>query len=229
MNYYYYYEHQGLYLRVTTKRIIYSSLPVYIWLWTAVCVFSWLGIRYRIVICVTGNLHSDWGPGDNQRLLCGSQLGVHPHHTDTITHRWVTGWHRWKGLRKQSWYCLAMYGPRRGHLLCGPYWGCAGGTGQFLLYVFLTHWSRVAWPAPSHYLNQCWNIVNWAPRNTLQWNFNQNSCIFIQENPFLKISSGKWRPFCLGLSVLKANIPQPMVYLSWFLGWNWLNQRRMGP
>ena len=39
-------------------------------------------------------------------------------------------------------------------------------------------------PAPSHYLNQCWNIVNWTPRNKLCWNFNWNSYIFIQENPF---------------------------------------------
>ena len=36
----------------------------------------------------------------------------------------------------------------------------------------------------SHCLNQCWNIVNWAPRNKLQWNYNRNSCIFIQENVF---------------------------------------------
>ena len=34
----------------------------------------------------------------------------------------------------------------------------------------------------SHYLNQCWNIVNWTPRNKLQWNFNWNSYIFIHEN-----------------------------------------------
>ena len=37
--------------------------------------------------------------------------------------------------------------------------------------------------APS-YLNQCWNIVNWTPKNKYQWNFNQNSSIFIQENAF---------------------------------------------
>ena len=37
-------------------------------------------------------------------------------------------------------------------------------------------------PAPSHYLNQCWNIVNWTLRNKLQWKFNRNSNIFIQEN-----------------------------------------------
>ena len=49
------------------------------------------------------------------------------------------------------------------------------------------HWFRkwlVAWTAPSHYLNQCWNIVNWTLRNKCQWNFNQNSSIFIQANAF---------------------------------------------
>ena len=36
--------------------------------------------------------------------------------------------------------------------------------------------------APSHYVNQCWNMVNGTLRNKLQWNINRNSCIFIQEN-----------------------------------------------
>ena len=36
----------------------------------------------------------------------------------------------------------------------------------------------VAWSAPSHCLNQCWNIINCK----LQWNFYRNSNIFIQEN-----------------------------------------------
>ena len=31
---------------------------------------------------------------------------------------------------------------------------------------------------------QCWNIVKWTLRNKLQWNFNQNFSIFIQENAF---------------------------------------------
>ena len=47
------------------------------------------------------------------------------------------------------------------------------------------HWFRkwlVAWSTPSHYLNQCWNIVNWTLGNKLQWNFNRNSNIFIEEN-----------------------------------------------
>ena len=32
-----------------------------------------------------------------------------------------------------------------------------------------------------------WNIINWAPRNKLQWNFNKNSYIFIQEYPFQNV------------------------------------------
>ena len=42
--------------------------------------------------------------------------------------------------------------------------------------------------APSHYLNQCSLIVNWIPRNKLQWNLNQNTKLFIQqENVFEKV------------------------------------------
>ena len=62
--------------------------------------------------------------------------------------------------------------------------------------VSLTHWGRVTHICvskltiigsdnglvPCHYLNHYWNIVNWALKNKLQWNFNRNSDIFIQEN-----------------------------------------------
>ena len=63
--------------------------------------------------------------------------------------------------------------------------------------IQLTHWGRVThicfskltiigsvntWTAPSHYLNQCWNIVNWTLRNKLQWNYSLNSNIFFQKN-----------------------------------------------
>ena len=47
------------------------------------------------------------------------------------------------------------------------------------------HWFRqwlVAFSAPSHYLNLRWDIVNWTLRNKLQWNFNQNTKLFIHEN-----------------------------------------------
>ena len=54
---------------------------------------------------------------------------------------------------------------------------CVSESGQ--------HWFRqwlVAYSAPSHYLNQCWVIVNWTHRNKLQWNLNQNTKLFIHEN-----------------------------------------------
>ena len=35
---------------------------------------------------------------------------------------------------------------------------------------------------PSHYLNQCWLIVNYIVRNKLPWNFYQNASILYQEN-----------------------------------------------
>ena len=47
------------------------------------------------------------------------------------------------------------------------------------------HWFRYwlgAEQVPSHFLNQCWFIVNWALGNKLQWKFNQNTNIFIREN-----------------------------------------------
>ena len=34
---------------------------------------------------------------------------------------------------------------------------------------------------PRHYLNQCWVIVNCTLRNKFQWNFNQNTKLFIHE------------------------------------------------
>ena len=83
----------------------------------------------------------------------------------------------------------------------------------------LTHWGRkmhicidnltinasenllVTWLALSHYLNQCWNTINW----TQGTNFSE---IVIEIHTFsfkkthLKMSSSKWSPFCLGLNVL---------------------------
>ena len=41
--------------------------------------------------------------------------------------------------------------------------------------------------APSHYLNQSWNIINSDSWNKLQCNIKQNSCILIQGNAFQNI------------------------------------------
>ena len=53
---------------------------------------------------------------------------------------------------------------------------------------------------PSHYLNKCWVIVNWTTKNTLQWNFNQNTNLFIHDSASENIvcetavilSRGRW-------------------------------------
>ena len=47
------------------------------------------------------------------------------------------------------------------------------------------------WSAPSHYLNQCWNIVNWTLRNKLQWNLNGETHIFSFKKMHFKTSSAK--------------------------------------
>ena len=73
------------------------------------------------------------------------------------------------------------------------------------------HWGRVthicvgkltifdAVQATSHYLIQCWNIVNWTIINNLQWHSNRNSNIFIDENTFenfCEMLSFSSRPQC---------------------------------
>ena len=60
---------------------------------------------------------------------------------------------------------------------------CVGEVGH--------HWFRqwlVACSAPSHYLNQCWLIVNWTPGNTSQWNLILRSFSF--EKIHLKSEGG---------------------------------------
>ena len=80
----------------------------------------------------------------------------------------------------------------------------------------LTHWGRATHicvskltitgsdnglSALSHYLSQCWAIVNLTIRNKLQWNINRNSHTFIQENAFenvvCEISVILSRPWCV--------------------------------
>ena len=95
----------------------------------------------------------------------------------------------------------------------------------------LTHWGRdicvgdnhhcfrwflVTWSAPSHYLNQCWNIINWILRNKLQWNFNPNANIFIRENAFesvvCEMAAILSRLQCVKTYLFKA----VLVYKQWF-------------
>ena len=68
--------------------------------------------------------------------------------------------------------------------------------------------------APSHYLNQCWNIINSTP-------IKKFSQILIEIHTFsfkkmhLKMSSGKWRPFCLGLNMLMTKATFVFPYVAW--------------
>ena len=58
------------------------------------------------------------------------------------------------------------------------------------------------WSAPSHYLNQYWNIVNWTLRNKFSQNLNRNSSILIRENAF-EIIVYEMAAILLGLNMLK--------------------------
>ena len=75
-----------------------------------------------------------------------------------------------------------------------------------------TEWRIYAWSAPSHYLNQRWNIVNWTIGNQLQWNLNRNLYIAIQENSFeniaWKMAAILSRPQCVNVlfnNVIECN------------------------
>ena len=64
---------------------------------------------------------------------------------------------------------------------------------------------------PSHYLNQCWNIVKCNLKSTVQKLIEIHTFSF--KNIHLKISSGKWRPFWLGLNVLTEILGCNYVYM----------------
>ena len=60
------------------------------------------------------------------------------------------------------------------------------------------HWSRhwlVACSVHSHFLDQCCRIVNWTPRNKLQWNSIKVQNFYFKKM-HLKMLPAKWRPFC---------------------------------
>ena len=108
------------------------------------------------------------------------------------------------------------------------------------------HWFRqwlVAWTAPSHSLNQCWNIVNWTLRNKLQWNFNRNSYIFIQENALenvvCEMASILPRPQCVNHVEINVNScwshPEiasccwSSIYKSWGFHSSWETASHLRP
>ena len=82
---------------------------------------------------------------------------------------------------------------------------------NYFPWFYLTHWGRVTHICigkltiigSSHYLNQCWDIVNSNLRNKLQWNLKRNSRVFFQEiafeNVVYEMASILSRPQCANL------------------------------
>ena len=67
---------------------------------------------------------------------------------------------------------------------------------------------------PNHYLNQCWNIVNWTLRNKLQSEILIKFVHFHWWKCIWKGFPTKWQPFCLGLNVSKVSAIK-RVLSSW--------------
>ena len=65
---------------------------------------------------------------------------------------------------------------------------------------YMRQWKNHNWFSHylSHYLNQCWNSVKWTNFNDILIEIH----IFSLKKIHLKMSSEKWRSFCLGLNVL---------------------------
>ena len=66
------------------------------------------------------------------------------------------------------------------------------------------HWFRkwlIAWSAPSHFLNQCWLLIN-RTQGTIFSEIVIESRTFSFKKMRLKLSSAKLLPFCLDLNVL---------------------------
>ena len=81
------------------------------------------------------------------------------------------------------------------------------------------HWFRYwlgACSAPSHYLNQCCNIVNKTLRNIFQWKF-------LVKEMHLKTSSAKWRPFLSRPQCVTSNRTSCAETPPYVISWRWQN------
>ena len=78
--------------------------------------------------------------------------------------------------------------------------------------------------APSHYLNQCWPIVNWTPRNKLQWQLHhRNTQLFVHENVFENVVCQSGGHFVQGKTSewehckLRGSYWQAFTNAKWFI------------
>ena len=79
---------------------------------------------------------------------------------------------------------------------------------------------------PSHYLNQCWLIVNWTPGNKFQWNLNRNPIIFIKENAFENVVCQNGGHFVRGRWVKKKSLTH-IYFDCCMLIYGWVGARKM--
>ena len=71
---------------------------------------------------------------------------------------------------------------------------------------------------PSHYLNQCWHIVNWIPGNKLRSNFILRTRVFMEKNQLKKMYyKTQWKcwSYCLRASELTDF---PYCSQGWVMG-----------
>ena len=133
------------------------------------------------------------------KLFAWYALTQRENHTKICSCHWVS----YNAVLCQShvlsvWYsfvlCTVLIYQRRRCTHCDvkimhvlTHWGRVRQICVNKLYHHWFRWWLVAWTAPSHYLNQCWNIVNRTLGTKCQWNLNRQSYIFIQENAFENI------------------------------------------
>ena len=87
--------------------------------------------------------------------------------------------------------------------------------------TYMHHWYRwwlVAIFTPSYYMNQWWPFVTWMLGINFSEIFIKIQRISIKKMHLLKMSSAKWRPFCLGLD---ANFLEwwNLYVCDWPAGW----------
>ena len=88
----------------------------------------------------------------------------------------LTGY--WEGLHKRWFNEIAATSPR------GQWVNSLRPSDACMRQQTNQHWFRQwlgVWSAPSHYLNPCWDIVNWTHRNKLKWyfiHFHSRKCIW---------------------------------------------------
>ena len=127
-----------------------------------------------------------------------------------ILNLWESGWYSIRYCRmafrsprlfvlKGHWIAITMDSPPQSSVTTvrfqndgdiwtsWPYFNSLRLPDAYMRQQTYQHWFRwwlVTWPAPSHYLNQCWNIVN------------------LTQKLFLKMSYAKCRPFSPDFNVL---------------------------